>query len=211
MSENNAQGVLAIAKEFGLEGLVSVGLDFIPFLSSFNNMRKFNRLERRMKESNTQLNRIGQLSHNSVLAAEYISERIFPIVLADLIEEHEDAKINLILTGFENVFIEEKSEESIVINYYDTLRNLRYKDIKRFWYLVGVTDSFERHLINTEEAAIITSIDRKLERYGLIEIQWDDLENGEYEFVSPSHIKETHYGHRFLQFILSNEEKVAES
>ncbi|PEK41954.1 hypothetical protein COL64_14725 [Bacillus toyonensis] len=212
MSENNTQGVLAIAKEFGLDGLVSVGMDYIPFLSTFNNMRKFNRLERRMKEHSSQLKKISQLSHDSTLANEYISERIFPIVLADLIEEHEDAKINLILNGFENVFIEEKSEESIVINYYDTLRNLRYKDIRRLLDLVGITGSFHTGLIITEEVAVISGIDAKLESYGLLRIDRVPIGEGkgEYEFVNPSHIYETHYGNSFLQFILSKEKNVAE-
>ncbi|PFS09626.1 hypothetical protein COK55_27105 [Bacillus cereus] len=220
MSDNNTQGVLAVAKEFGLEGLVSVGLDFIPFLSSFNNMRKFNRLERRMKESSAQLNRISQLSHNSALAEEYISQRIFPIVLTDLIEEHEDAKISLILTGFENVFIEEKIEESIVINYFDTLRNLRYKDIKRFLYLVGEIESYSLPIIDSEEEAFISNVDLKLERNGLITIQQVvsfDLkaiqahEPARYETNHPANVRITPYGSRFLKFILSNEEIVAES
>ncbi|MCU5426987.1 hypothetical protein OCA13_05605 [Bacillus cereus] len=211
MSENNTQGVLAIAKEFGLDGLVSVGMDYIPFFSAFNNMRKFNRLERRMKEHSSQLKKISQLSHASTLAADYISERIFPIVLADLIEDHEDAKITLILNGFENVFIEEKSEESIVINYYDTLRNLRYKDVRRLLDLVGETGTYEIPLINTEEAAVISSIDVKLERYGLIEMHRVGIGDGEYETNYPGNVKQTHYGYRFLQFIMSNEKKVAES
>ncbi|MDA1867357.1 hypothetical protein PDK12_02840 [Bacillus cereus] len=211
MSENNTQGVLAIAKEFGLESLVSVGMDYIPFLSTFNNIRKFNRLERRMKEHSLQLKKISQLSHDSTLANEYISERIFPIVLADLIEEHEDAKINLILNGFENVFIEEKSEESIVINYYDTLRNLRYKDIRRLLDLLGVTGDFYMPVTITEEAAVISGIDAKLESYGLLRIDRVGRGRGEYEFVNPSHVKETYYGKKFLQFILEKDKNVAES
>ncbi|OUB10633.1 hypothetical protein BK708_30270 [Bacillus thuringiensis serovar yunnanensis] len=205
------QEIMSVAKELGMDSLVDVGMDLMPYVSNFRNMVKFNRLERRMREHNDQLKVIGQLSKSSTLAANYISERIFPIVLADLIEEHEDAKIKLILNGFENVFVEEKSEESIVINYYDTLRNLRYKDVRRLLDLVGETGTFEIPLINTEEAAFISSIDVKLERYGLIELHRVAIGNGEYETNYPGNIKRTHYSYRFLQFIMSNEEKVAES
>ncbi|PFA26063.1 hypothetical protein [Bacillus thuringiensis] len=211
MKGNGMQEIMNVAKEIGMDSLVDVGMDLMPYVSNFRNMVKFNRLERRMKEHSDQLKVIGQLSKSSTLAANYISERIFPIVLADLIEEHEDAKIKLILNGFENVFIEEKSEESIVINYYDTLRNLRYKDVRRLLDLVGETGTYEIPLINTEEAAFISSIDVKLERYGLIELHRVGIGNGEYETNYPGNIKQTHYGYRFLQFIMSNEEKVAES
>ncbi|MBJ7951854.1 hypothetical protein [Bacillus cereus] len=211
MKGNGVQEIISVAEEFGLDSMVDIGMDLMPYVSSFRNMVKFNRLERRMKEHSDQLKRIGQLSKSSTLAADYIAERIFPIVLADLIEEHEDAKIHLILNGFENVFIEEKSEESIVINYYDTLRNLRYKDVRRFLDLVGVTGSYDTPLIITEEAAIISGIDVKLESNGLVSIDRVGIGHGQYAFVSPADVKETHYGKRFLKFILSKEKKVAES
>ncbi|AXF57454.1 hypothetical protein [Salicibibacter kimchii] len=87
-------------------------------------------------------------------------------MLEQLIEEHEEAKINLILNGFEHVFIEEKAEESIVLNYYDTLRNLRYLDIKRLFYLADETNDFTYE--SKEEEALILNVDFRLQNMGLI-------------------------------------------
>ncbi|ASI83608.1 hypothetical protein FORC48_2522 [Bacillus cereus] len=205
------QEIMSVAKEFGLDSLVDVGMDLMPYVSNFRNMVKFNRLERRMKEHSDQLKVIGQLSKSSSLAPDYITERIFPIVLADLIEEHEDAKISLLLNGFENVFINENKNESIVINYYDTLRNLRYEDIMRFYYLMGINDTYNNPHILSEEAAFILSIDKKLERYELVRrIHRKTAPNGEPIMVEPTYVENTAFGLRFLSFISLNEEKVAE-
>lgn len=71
------------------------------------------------------MKRIDNLFASEKLGKDYIQERVGPIVLSDLIEEHEDAKILYLLQGFENVFINECKNESLVINYFDTLRRPR--------------------------------------------------------------------------------------
>src|SRR5690554_5027469 len=116
--------VLTAAKKVsaGMGELVEFGLEYVPFLGKALSFLKIRRLEKRIIEHTQQLSRISKLNASSSMSVEYIQERIFPIVLENLIEEHEDAKINLILNGFENVFIEEKTNESVVINFFDTLR-----------------------------------------------------------------------------------------
>ena len=105
----------------GFSKLLEQGMDFVPYIGRMYTNIKINRLQRRLNEHDEKLKKISMLSSYSKLSNEYITERIFPIVLGDLIEEHEDAKILLILNGFENVFIEENSQESVVISYFDTL------------------------------------------------------------------------------------------
>ncbi|PDZ57810.1 hypothetical protein [Bacillus thuringiensis] len=213
MKLDNMQEILSVAQEMG-EGvykLFSESLDYIPHLGRFIQTVKFNRLERRMNENSVQLQRIGKLLKSSTLSDEYITQRIFPIVLADLIEEHEDAKFNLILNGFENVFIDEKEEESIVINYFDTLRNLRYKDIKRLLYLAEEMDSYVLPKPNSEEESFAWSIDNKLAIYGLIKTDYI-LDASKPIRTSPVRRDEffvTPYGNRFLKFIRTIREEVA--
>jgi hypothetical protein len=193
--------------------LIEHGIEFVPYLSKVYNFVKFNRLARRVEQHSDQLKRISQLSAETSLPAAYIQERIFPIVFADLLEEHEDAKINLILTGFENVFIEENSNESIVINYFDTLRSLRYADIKRLLYLSGLTDSFPMYSLESEEYAHLRSIDAKLENLNLVGFKkkFGEFSGEEYE-VRKEEVKTKRYGKRFLKFILEDlKEHQAES
>ncbi|EJR56189.1 hypothetical protein IIM_01281 [Bacillus cereus VD107] len=211
--EGNMQGVLDVAKEMGSDvlELFNEGMEYVPYLGRVMQTVKFNRLKRRIEENSQQLLRISQLASSNILAEEYIKQRIFPIVLGEMIEEHEGAKINLLLNGFENVFINENKNESIVINYFDTLRNLRYEDIMRFYYLMGINDTYNNPHILSEEAAFILSIDKKLERYELVRrIHRKTAPNGEPIMVEPTYVENTAYGLRFLSFISLNEEKVAE-
>ncbi|MEC0211366.1 hypothetical protein P4H70_20715 [Paenibacillus ehimensis] len=182
--------------------MVELGLNYVPYIGKLLMHVKLNRFERRLKENEEQIERIGRLASSSVLSSEYISERIFPIVLSDLIEEHEDAKINLILTGYENVFINEKNEESLVIHYFDTLRNLRYADIRRFFYLsqLSVEDLPE---LNEEMLGITRSIDKKLMNLNLIKeggIRIGQFEGMEYDNTYKT-VDLTLFGRNFLDWI----------
>ncbi|WP_179953546.1 hypothetical protein [Bacillus sp. AY1-10] len=213
MELSNMQSVLSVAKEMGGDvlDLFSEGMDYMPHIGRFVQTVKFNRLQRRMEENSLQLQRISQLASSSILAEEYIKQRIFPIVLGEMIEEHEDAKINLLLNGFENVFIEEKENESMVINYFDVISRLRYKDIKRLLYIAGITESFEPHIQESEEEAFIWSIDNKLEINGLVVVVKSlAMINGDnIKPVVPENIKITPFGKEFLNFIQIK--KLAES
>lgn len=154
----------------GLPDIIEYGMDCAPYLGSILQTRKINRFARRLNEHNDQLIRISKLYSESLLTDNFVQERISPIVLSDLIEEHEDSKINLILNGYENVFIENNTNESVIINYFDTLRNLRYADLKRFLYFANKITDYPDYPDSSHEKALTRMIDGKLEISGLIKI-----------------------------------------
>lgn len=186
--------------------IIQYSIEYVPYLGKIYQTIKINRLISRFNEHADKLNNIGQLSANSTMSSDYINERIFPVVFSDLFEEHEDAKINLILTGFENVFIEENKEESLIINYYDTLRMLRYADIKRLYYFSNIIKDYPFYINESNEHVLVRSIDKKLEYLGLIMVQkiWGDFDK-ETE-LNKDRVKITLYGDSFLRFILEKEE-----
>lgn len=192
----------------GLEDTIGVAMEFTPYVGSILQARKLNRFKSRIEDNEQQIREISALFGYSKMSREFINERIAPIVFADIIEEHEDAKINLILTGFQNVFLDENSNESMIINYFDTLRELRYEDIKRLFYLVKRMDSYPLREYDTEEYAHLRYMDMKLERMGLvfIEKRVGELQYEEYE-TERGKVKTSMYGKRFLKFICEKEEQ----
>ncbi|HBU84365.1 MAG TPA: hypothetical protein DEF35_22375 [Paenibacillus sp.] len=182
------------------------GIDFVPYIGKLVQTVKINRLIRRFKEHDKKINFISHLAADSILSSEYISQRIFPIIFSDLFEEHEDAKINLILNGFENVFIEENSDESVIINFYDMLRNLRYLDLKRLFYLAGLTEETITFVQKSDVHGLIRNIDRRLENNGLLNIKktWKDIGDSDSD-KDRNDIEISLYGKKFLEFILEGE------
>ncbi|MBY0088103.1 hypothetical protein [Brevibacillus brevis] len=184
-----------------LYSLIDVGLSLAPYIGKVWQFVKFNRLERRVNEHQAQFLRINQLMHDTILSADYIKERIFPIVFEDLLEEHEDSKVNYILNGFQNIFREEKADESLVINYFDTLRELRYADIRRFFYFCGLDSDFPESRSEDNEA-LKKSIEQKLFRLGLINFitRWDDNEGLDLP-RSKDDVTLSLFGRNFLRFV----------
>lgn len=182
------------------------GIDFVPYIGKLVQTVKINRLIRRFKEHDKKINFISHLAADSVLSSEYISQRIFPIIFSDLFEEHEDAKINLILNGFENVFIEENRNESVIINFYDMLRNLRYLDLKRLFYLAGLTEETITFVQESDVHGLIRNIDRRLENNGLLNIKktWKDIGDSDSD-KDRNDIEISLYGKKFLKFILGGD------
>lgn len=201
------ENFLTEVKEINPEllSLMESGISWAPYIGKAYQIFKFNRLARRVKALEGKFEKILKLSSSSTLSEEYISMRIFPVVFADLMEEHEDAKINLILTGFENVFIEENKNESIIISWYDVLRNLRYADIKRFYYFASISDCDDTNIDNDEEAHL-RYIDAKLEKIGLIKIKqrYGGLMGIESDNSRDSVII-TKFGYSFINFITEKE------
>jgi hypothetical protein len=187
--------------------LVEIGLSYAPYIGNALNYIKFKRFSKRLKEHEAKIRKIGQLASQSLLSEEYINQRIFPVVLADLIEEHEDAKVNYILNGFQNVFIEEKSEESMVINYFDTLRNLRYAHIRRLFYFADLDSIYPEgfYFLGSELDAFVRSLDEQLKNLGLISFQLRVGELGGQEFDrSKDDVVIRSYGEMFIKFIMDD-------
>src|SRR5690625_3823870 len=118
--------------------LIETGISFAPTFGGFLNYIKLHRFSIRLKEEKEKIDEISRLVENSRLSKEFIEKHVFPIALDDLIQEHEDAKFTLILNGYANVFIDEHMDESIILTHFDTLRSLRYIDIRRLFQLARV-------------------------------------------------------------------------
>jgi len=190
------------------DGIITIfdyGLALAPYLSNLNQTRKINRAEKRIKDNSEQLKRIQKLFASEVLSSEFIQEKVGPIILSDLIEEHEDAKIVYILNGFENVFVNENTNESLIINYYDTLRNLRYEDVRKLYYYAAIADDpFDEVEVGSPIEALSQQIYSKLERLYLVKAAktWVALESGP-ELLSEENrkVELTTYGEDFIKFI----------
>lgn len=185
--------------------VLEYGFDLAPYLGELNQTRKINRLSERISEHVDQLKRIDKLFASEKISSEFIQENIGPIVLSDLIEEHEDAKIVYILNGFENVFINENTNESLIINYYDSLRNLRYEDIRRLYYYAAIID--ELPLVECLDEDLIgmqKQIYSKLERLYLIKSAktYAAIQHGAEELSDDERrVELTTYGLNFVKFI----------
>lgn len=197
-----------IVREYVGEGFITFidyGIDLVPYLGQLNQTRKINRVERRIKEFSIQLQRINKLFSSDTMSKEFIQEKVSPIVLSDIIEEHEDAKIVYILNGFENIFINENTNESLIINYYDTLRNLRYEDVRKLYFYAAITDDPFK---NVEKGSILDGLSQqiyfKLERLYLVKSAktWGALEIGpELLPEEDRKVELTAYGIEFMKFI----------
>ncbi len=208
-----------IVSEYVGEGFITFidyGIDLVPYLGGLNQTRKINRIGRRIKEFSTQLQRIDKLFASDKISKEFIQEKVSPIVLSDLIEEHEDAKIVYILNGFENIFINENTNESLIINYYDTLRNLRYEDVRKLYFYAAIADDpFKDVEKGSDMDGFSQQIYSKLERLYLVKSAktWDALEKGaELLPEEDRKVELTAYGKGFMKFISIDfdEERYAE-
>ncbi len=204
MENNMVSQVLSVVNRIdpNLSDVIEVGMEYVPYIGKVLQIRKFNRFERRLIEHSSKLKNISSLMADSRLVAEFIQERVAPIVISDLIEEHEDSKINLILNGFENVFIEENSDESIILSYFDTLRSLRYADLRRLFYVANRSTSYRLPIIESDEHALIRHSDNKLINLGLLSVQvtFDGL-GGREKDLNKDNVVMHLYGKKFLEFI----------
>jgi len=185
--------------------LFEYALDLAPYLGKFLQARKIWRAEKRIKEHSKQLKEIQKLYSSEILSRDFIQERVGPIFLADFIEEHEDAKIVYILNGVENIFINNNTDESLIIYYYDTLRELRYEDIRKLYYYSAITDDpYSNITLNSPRAALSQQIYIKLEKLYLIKSAktYNALQHGP-EMLSEEdrRVELTDYGKEFIKFI----------
>lgn len=102
------------------------------------------------------------------------------------------------------MFIEKNTNESLIINYFDTLRQLRYLDIKYLLYFAGVENNDKsKYEKGSKEEALYLQIYTKLERLYLIK----HASTFEYFDFGPESSEEslrtelTKYGKDFVSFI----------
>jgi hypothetical protein len=184
--------------------LFEVSFDYLPYLGSLLQARKINRAQRRIQEFAPQLEMLTFLNGLGKLPDEFVQEKIGPIVFSDFIEEHEDAKITYLLNGFQNVFLEEKIDESLIYNYFDTLRALRYADLRRFNYHAGIDVMYpiKEQLTNDEYITFARRMDLKLKNMTLIHvpIRFGEFDGMEY-FEEDAKFELLSYGKSFKSFI----------
>ncbi|WP_157771291.1 hypothetical protein [Paenibacillus sonchi] len=86
------------------------------------------------------------IEQNNRLLDEFIRKKAFPFILDELLEEHEEEKIDLIINGLEYTYKNEVREESKMLVYFDVLRELRVDELKRlFRFSQCYRDSTARH------------------------------------------------------------------
>ncbi|MET1177549.1 hypothetical protein ABG775_06185 [Peribacillus simplex] len=190
--------------------VIDYGLSMAPYIGELNQNYKISRAEKRIRESKNQLIEINNLLQSDLKAKEFMEKRIAPIFISDLIEDHEDSKINYLLNGFQNVFIEQKFEESIVLHYFDILRGLRYADIRTLYYIAGLDDIYPStfYFEGSEYDSISKSIYNKLSNLYLVDIMGrHGAILGKIE-PTPENISiNKSLGKEFLLFIAQNEQE----
>ncbi|MBT2599100.1 MULTISPECIES: hypothetical protein [unclassified Oceanobacillus] len=198
MKINELEGIVNESTKVFIEE----GLEWVPYLGNALKTLKLNRFARRINEHSEKIERINYLMKDSLLSEKYLSERIFPIVLGDLIEEHEDSKINLILNGFINIFIEEEEDETIALMNFDTLRGMRYVDVRRFITISTEPSWAADEFPYQDNQAITKRVDDKLESLGLIQIpQTFDGFKADTTKINLEDVLLTDYGRLFKEFI----------
>lgn len=143
--------------------------DMTPFLGSILTNIKIKRLAKRLTSVESELNQIRE-----IIAVEpnqekvnQVKEFVLPIFLEKLLEEDEDQKVKYVVNSIKRFIEEETLNESQLILIFDIIDKLRCVEVD---YLISLRDNTE--FLPSVEASenIITFIENKLERIGLIHI-----------------------------------------
>ncbi|MGI2298147.1 hypothetical protein [Paenibacillus sp. GXUN7292] len=183
--------------------LIEIGFEYAPYIGKVIQSIKMHRFGLRLKENSRQIEEIQRLLLDTKLDRRFIQERVFPIVLDDLIEDHEDQKIHYILSGLTAILNEYATEESEILLFYDTLRALRIYDLQylgKFDMTEGtLVAEYTRDFVNVP--AIDVGVINKLERLGIIRTQAAFLFGDDKKDVHEDRLILTTYGKRFLEFL----------
>ncbi|WP_164670224.1 hypothetical protein [Virgibacillus doumboii] len=207
--DETIKSLLGIEDGSTIDLLIDNAMSATPYISGAYNAYKMQRFKKRLDLHEKQLsiigNKINLLEDKSFKAM--IQHTIFPYILDDLIEEHQEKKVNYIINGFNYVVDEEINDEAYIISYYDTLRVLRVEDIKRLLeydteFLIHMKHNVEnkrRELKHSddklfyEQESYRQHIDYKLESKGLIGYDREEQNNELLRFIE-GEIKENIYG-----------------
>lgn len=161
----------------------------VPYISNILQGLRIRNLERGLK----QLNEVFQ-NLNVVLKEheeKFIQEKAFPLIFKNILQEEHEEKIRIMVNGFESIIYDSMYEENDLYEYYDVLKELRYKEITRMLQLYnrGVQDQETYNTGNFEFSGTSREyIDNKLVRLGLGTL-------GPFEDTRP-----TQFGERFIHF-----------
>nr|WP_154957898.1 hypothetical protein [Paenibacillus xylanexedens] len=135
---------LGIETGSNLHQLIDASVDVVPILGKIHNALKMARLQKRVSQHEKRLSdlSIAMYHSNNRLIHDFIRQTAFPIVLDELLSEHEEEKIDLVLNGLEYTYKEGITDESRLLVYFDVLRELRVEELK---ILIKYTDHYKQH------------------------------------------------------------------
>ncbi len=187
--EVTAESTADIVSSIFLEGVVGT---FAPGVTSVMLAYKQKRQEKMFELFMKATKERSQLLENRLSCLEEpafkeFKDKYFGLVSDYVLEEVQEEKIKYITTGFINIAALSKVNEDFVLTYYDTLRELRIRDlgVLKFYYdlTTGATDRTFREVL--EELNIeyeqYEAIRIKLERWGLLTTKRDKKEDDLYE------------------------------
>lgn len=143
--------------------------DMTPVVGSIITNVKIKRLAKRLTRVESDINHIKDVIsvETNQRKVEQIKDFVFPIFLQQLLEEDEEQKIKYVINSIKRFVDEDTLNESQLILIFDILDKLRCIDVD---YLISLNDDIE-FLPDVEASAnIITFIESKLEKIGLIHI-----------------------------------------
>jgi len=141
--------ILGINPESGISSLIEGSIDTLPYMGKVYNAFKMNRFQARLKRVEGRLLKLSStmIENEDELLNEFIQKKAFPFTLNELLEEHEEEKVDLILNGLEYTYKQGIREESKVLVYFDVLRDLRVEEIKK---LIEYSKEYEKPDISSE-------------------------------------------------------------
>lgn len=125
--------LLGIDPDSNISNLIEGATDYIPYIGKVYNAIKWNRLQARLKKIEDRITSLSSslVANENGLLNKFIRTQAFPIALEQLLEEHEEEKVDLIMNGIEFVYKEEIRDESKILIYFDVLQELRVDELKR--------------------------------------------------------------------------------
>lgn len=133
---------LGITEGSTIHGLIDSSIDALPYIGKIHSAYKMARLQKRVKQLETRLSALSitMYENDNKLLNQFIRDKAFPIVLDELLSEHEEEKIDLVINGLEYTYKEEITEVSKILVYFDVLRELRVEELKK---LITHTDHYK--------------------------------------------------------------------
>lgn len=187
--------------------------EMVPFLGRALQSIKIHRLGTRLEVFEDVINELQQKV--KVIDDEkftcFLKEFLFPITLQNLLDDEEDKKTSLFLDGFNKIIESRNDDESIILMYYDILRDLRYNEIIRLieigepyieYESLG-TNSYAYAYYIEENNDVHFYIELKLAKLGLIKTPYQtnlDMKKEGLTYRELNRAELTSLGKKFLDF-----------
>lgn len=159
-NSDNIFKILGIESDSVVYSLVDSSIEAIPIIGKIHNAYKMRRLQKRVSQHEEKLKQLSITMHENgnKLLDEFIRQKAFPIVLDEMLSEHEEEKIDLVINGLEYTYKEEITEVSKLLVYFDVLRELRVEELKK---LLTHSEHYKRHWEPTLKMSLVHPDDRE--------------------------------------------------